>query len=101
MDPLLAAYGRGMIPDFPARPDIVIDVIPVDLVVNACIAAATQAIAASRHPLLMVGAGAHAVGCRICQTGRQVDRSVLISELALRPALTLVWHAQSRRRWAW
>ena len=42
MDPLLAAYGRGMIPDFPARPDVVIDVVPVDLVVNGCLAAATQ-----------------------------------------------------------
>jgi long-chain acyl-CoA synthetase len=43
MDPLLAAYGRGLIPDFPARPDVVIDVIPVDMVVNGCLAAATQA----------------------------------------------------------
>lgn len=43
MDPLLAAYGRGLIPDFPARPDVIIDVIPVDMVVNGCLAAATQA----------------------------------------------------------
>ena len=43
MDPMLAAYGRGLIPDFPARPDVIIDVIPVDLVVNGCLAAATQA----------------------------------------------------------
>ena len=43
MDPLLAAYGRGLIPDFPARPEVVIDVIPVDMVVNGCLAAATQA----------------------------------------------------------
>jgi long-chain acyl-CoA synthetase len=43
MDPLLAAYGRGLIPDFPARPDVVIDVIPVDMVVNGCLAAATRA----------------------------------------------------------
>ena len=43
MDPLVAAYGRGLMPDFPARPEIVIDLIPVDIVVNATIAAATQA----------------------------------------------------------
>ena len=43
MDPLLVAYGRGLVPDFPARPDIVLDVIPVDRVVNATIAAAVRA----------------------------------------------------------
>lgn len=43
MDPLLAAYGRGLIPDFPASPGVILDVIPVDLVVNGCLAAATQA----------------------------------------------------------
>lgn len=43
MDPLLAAYGRGLIPDFPARPDVIIDVIPVDIVVNGCLTAATTA----------------------------------------------------------
>jgi long-chain acyl-CoA synthetase len=44
-DPLIAAYGRGMIPDFPARPHMVIDLIPVDYVANAIIAAAPQAAA--------------------------------------------------------
>ena len=43
MDPLLVAYGRGLVPDFPARPEIVLDVIPVDRVVNAAIAAAVRA----------------------------------------------------------
>lgn len=42
-DPLIAAYGRGLLTDFPARPEMVIDMIPVDLVVNATLAAATQA----------------------------------------------------------
>ena len=45
-DPLIAAYGRGLLPDFPARPEMVIDMIPVDLVVNATLAAPTQACAA-------------------------------------------------------
>lgn len=38
-DPLIAYYGKGRLPDFPADPDVVIDVIPVDFVVNAIIAA--------------------------------------------------------------
>ena len=43
MDPLVVAYGRGLLPDFPARPDIVLDLVPVDRVVNATIAAAVRA----------------------------------------------------------
>jgi fatty acyl-CoA reductase len=39
-DPLIAAYGRGMLPEFPALADTVLDVIPVDHVVNAILAAA-------------------------------------------------------------
>ncbi|TDE10455.1 HAD-IB family hydrolase [Jiangella asiatica] len=39
-DPLIAAYGRGLLPQFPALADTVLDVIPVDFVVNAIIAAA-------------------------------------------------------------
>ncbi|KAE8763884.1 HAD-IB family hydrolase [Georgenia thermotolerans] len=39
-DPLIAAYGRGMLPEFPALADTVLDVIPVDFVVNAILAAA-------------------------------------------------------------
>ena len=43
MDPLVAAYGKGMLPDFPARPDLALDIVPVDVVVNTTLAAATQA----------------------------------------------------------
>jgi len=39
-DPLILAYGRGQLPDFPGLPDSVLDVIPVDFVVNATLAAA-------------------------------------------------------------
>ncbi|WP_007518776.1 HAD-IB family hydrolase [Pseudofrankia saprophytica] len=41
-EPLILAYGRGEFPDFPASPDATIDIIPVDLVVNAILAAAAQ-----------------------------------------------------------
>lgn len=39
-DPLIIAYGRGQLPEFPGLPDSVLDVIPVDFVVNAVVAAA-------------------------------------------------------------
>ncbi|HLS02171.1 MAG TPA: haloacid dehalogenase-like hydrolase, partial [Beutenbergiaceae bacterium] len=39
-DPLIAAYGRGMLPEFPALADTILDVIPVDHVVNAILAVA-------------------------------------------------------------
>ena len=37
-DPLINHFSKGRLPDFPARPDIVVDVVPVDVVVNAIIA---------------------------------------------------------------
>lgn len=36
-DPLIAHYGKGRLVDFPARPDVVLDVIPVDIIVNVII----------------------------------------------------------------
>ncbi len=42
-DPIILAYGKGQLPEFPASPDAVIDIIPCDLVVNAIVAVcATQ-----------------------------------------------------------
>lgn len=41
-DPLILAYGRGQLPDFPALPDSVLDIIPVDYVVNAILAVAAN-----------------------------------------------------------
>lgn len=37
-DPIILAYGRGNLPEFPASPDAVIDIIPCDQVVNATLA---------------------------------------------------------------
>ena len=34
-DPIIAAYGKGRLPDFPLNPDVTADLIPVDYVVNA------------------------------------------------------------------
>lgn len=42
-DPIILAYGRGQLPEFPASPDSVIDIIPCDYVVNTIAAVcATQ-----------------------------------------------------------
>jgi long-chain acyl-CoA synthetase len=38
-DPIIVAYGRGKLNEFPGREDIAIDLIPVDFVANAMIAA--------------------------------------------------------------
>ncbi|MCS5733633.1 SDR family oxidoreductase [Herbiconiux daphne] len=61
-DPLIMAYGRGQLPEFPGVPDSILDVIPVDFVVNAILAAAVtpapvdepkyyQIVSGARNPL--------------------------------------------------
>jgi len=47
-EPLILAFGRGELPDFPAVPEAVIDIVPVDLVVNAILAAAAAPTAADK-----------------------------------------------------
>jgi alcohol-forming fatty acyl-CoA reductase len=39
-EPIILAYGRGTIPEFPGIPEGIVDIIPVDFVVNAMLAAA-------------------------------------------------------------
>jgi alcohol-forming fatty acyl-CoA reductase len=40
MDPIILAYGRGNLPDFPGLPDGIVDIVPVDVVTNATLAVA-------------------------------------------------------------
>jgi fatty acyl-CoA reductase len=56
-DPLIIAFGRGVLREFPGLPDSVLDVIPVDLVVNAILAAAARP-PASDPAYLHVSSGA-------------------------------------------
>ena len=42
-DPIFLAYGRGNLPDFPGIPEGILDLIPVDMVVNAILAVAALA----------------------------------------------------------
>ena len=39
-EPLIIGFAKGRLPDFPADPDIILDIIPVDFVVNAMLASA-------------------------------------------------------------
>ena len=39
-EPLIVGFAKGRLPDFPADPGIILDIIPVDFVVNAMLAAA-------------------------------------------------------------
>ncbi|MGH2737865.1 MAG: SDR family oxidoreductase, partial [Actinomycetota bacterium] len=41
-EPIILAYGRGNIPEFPGIPEGIVDLIPVDLVVNAMLAVAAN-----------------------------------------------------------
>jgi HAD superfamily hydrolase (TIGR01490 family) len=41
-EPVILAYGRGALPDFPGIPEGALDIIPVDLVVNAILAVAAS-----------------------------------------------------------
>jgi HAD superfamily hydrolase (TIGR01490 family) len=41
-EPIILAYGRGTIPEFPGIPEGIIDIIPADYVVNAILAAAAN-----------------------------------------------------------
>ena len=41
-DPIIRAYGLGQIPEFPGIPEGIVDIIPVDFVVNAILAVAAN-----------------------------------------------------------
>jgi alcohol-forming fatty acyl-CoA reductase len=57
-DPLILAFGRGILPEFPGLPDGVLDVIPVDIVVNAVLAAAAAPPPVGEPAYYHVGSGA-------------------------------------------
>ncbi len=56
-DPLIIAYGQGILPEFPGLPDSVLDIIPVDLVVNAMLAVSAAAPEPGRPAYFHVGSG--------------------------------------------
>lgn len=56
-DPLIAAYAQGRLLGFPGRPESVLDVIPVDFVVNAALAALRDPPGAGGSRYLQIGSG--------------------------------------------
>lgn len=56
-DPLIAAFGRGQLPEFPAFADTVLDIVPVDFVVNAILAAALVPAEPGRPRYFQVSSG--------------------------------------------
>lgn len=57
-DPLIMAYGKGQLPEFPGLPDSILDLIPVDYVVNAILAAAMNPAEKGKPEYYHVASGA-------------------------------------------
>ena len=57
LDPLVVAYGRGSLPDFPGNPQSVLDIVPADVVVNALLAIIPQARAGDEEMVYQVASG--------------------------------------------
>jgi nucleoside-diphosphate-sugar epimerase len=79
-DAVILAYARGRTSFFPARPQGIIDVIPADLVANAILLAAAEALAAP-------------VGHRIYQCCSGSSKPILVGELIR------LLQAESKRNW--
>ncbi len=58
MDPIVLAYGRGALPEFPGVPDGVVDIVPVDVVTNAMLAVSAVAPPPGEPAYYHVAAGA-------------------------------------------
>ncbi|MGH2660366.1 MAG: HAD-IB family phosphatase, partial [Actinomycetota bacterium] len=57
-EPIILAYGRGTIPEFPGIPEGIVDIIPVDYVVNAMVAVAAHPPEPSTPAFYHVSSGA-------------------------------------------
>ncbi|MBM3947058.1 MAG: hypothetical protein FJ315_06645, partial [SAR202 cluster bacterium] len=68
LDPLIVAYGRERLPDFPGNPDGILDVVPVDMVVNALLAAIPWAHAKG--------------GLQVCQVATGMDNPLMLAQFA-------------------
>ena len=57
LDPLIVAYGRKQLPDFPGNPEVIVDVVPVDMVVNALLASIPAVHSKGGHTVYQVATG--------------------------------------------
>jgi len=60
-DPIILAYAAGLIPRFPANPEARLDIVPVDLVANICLAAAAHEPESSPRTLQIVSGSSNPV----------------------------------------
>jgi len=126
-EPLILAYGRGELPEFPAAPDLVVDIVPVDQVVAAIIATLADPPAAGKprwyhvsssarnplsfmhlyaivrdhfnqHPFDMGARGAVRLPEWRFPGAQQVERLLITSERAYQVADYLVTHAPRHDR---
>ncbi len=56
-EPIILAYGRGVLQNFPGLPDGLLDIIPLDYVVNAVLAIAANPPPAGEHRIFQVASG--------------------------------------------
>jgi len=56
-EPLILAYGRGILPEFPGSHDGILDIVPVDIVTNALLAVAENPPTAGTPAYYHVGSG--------------------------------------------
>ena len=68
LDPLIVAYGRERLPDFPGNPNGILDVVPVDVVVNALLAAIPWAHAKG--------------GLQVCQVATGMENPLMLAQFA-------------------
>ena len=57
LDPLIVAYGRGRLIDFPGNGSSILDIIPVDLVVNSILAIAREVYQGRSKPVYQIASG--------------------------------------------
>lgn len=70
-DPVILAYGRGLVPRFPGNPAVRFDLVPVDFVANACLTAAAHPPEESPRTVAVVSGSR-----RPLEVGRVVDQIV-------------------------
>ena len=57
LDPLIVAYGRGALPNFPGNPHTILDIVPADLVINAVLAVTASETPIGKNPIFHIATG--------------------------------------------
>ncbi len=92
-DPLIVHFSKGRLADFPANPEIVLDVIPVDVVVNAILASLPRARHGKEIKVYHVATGAE----NPLKLGKMFD--LIYDYLRENPMRTTEGDAIGVRRW--